>query len=102
MAARTRSSVVTRPRYGRGMIETTPRVTRFLYRPTRARQRASWYLVEVHRDSPVVATVEPVWRVVDEKGTTVARRGERAVVVRGPWEPTPSRRHHRAPVEDPG
>ena len=84
------------------MIETTPRVTRFLYRPARPRRRSSWYLVEVHRDSPVVATVEPVWRVVDERGATIARRGERDVVVRGPWEATPSRRHHRAPVEDRG
>lgn len=83
------------------MIETTPRATRFLYRPARrSRRRSSWYLVEVHRDSSVVATVAPVWRVVNEQGATIARRGERDVVVRGPWEPTPSRRHDRAPVED--
>ena len=85
------------------MTETTSRTTRFLYRPARrSRHGSTWYLVEVHRGSPVVATVEPVWRVVDEKGATIARRGQRDVVVRGPWESTPSRRHHRAPVEDRG
>ncbi len=82
------------------MTETTPHATRFIYRSVRALQRPSWYLVEVHRGSPVVASVEPVWRVVDSKGSTVARRGQVDVVVRGPWEHTPSRRHHRAPVGD--
>ena len=82
------------------MTETTPHATRFIYRSVRRSQRPSWYLVEVHRDSPVVASVESVWRVVDSKGSTVARRGQVDVVVRGPWERTPSRRHHRAPVGD--
>ena len=82
------------------MSETTPRAIRYVYRARGATRDAAVYLVEWHPDSRVVATVEPVYPSASSNGVAVARGAK--VVVRGPWETTPSRRHHRARVADAG